>query len=160
LLTRDTTQNWSGEAAITRVESNLTVNSFPEIINTTYPNFFSAKYSGILTPTSTGLHTFSLFGGGYIKLLIDGQEVVYIRKNDFSVVSSGWITLEADVPVSIEVWYSSAPTLSSTLGVSLGWVPPAVSQPRWAEAVANAEAADASIVFVSDAFSEGGDRPG
>ncbi|ORY63820.1 glycoside hydrolase family 3 domain-containing protein [Leucosporidium creatinivorum] len=121
--------NWSGDAAVTRIESNLTVNALPSELNTTYPNFFSIKYTGIITPTSTGVHTFSLFGGGYIKLLIDGAEVVYVRKNDFSVVSSGWVELEAGIPVSVEVLYSSAPTLSSSLGVSLGWVPPAVSEP-------------------------------
>jgi len=47
------------------------------------PKGVSAIFEGVLTPPETGIYLFSLYAGGFAKLYIDGNEIAWLRKEDF-----------------------------------------------------------------------------
>lgn len=127
---------------------------------------FSARWTGTLTPPTTGTYRFSLSAPGISRLRIDGT---LVASADTEAVdgtplgfpgspvfsAQGVVTLTSGVPVSITVEYSIGSSFSGT-ALHLGWQPPDPALIEEAEAAARA--ADIAVVFVNDVTGEGGDR--
>ena len=144
--------DFSGKPALTRAETTI---DYEQAGTKELGSIFSARWRGTLVPPGSGTYRFSLNGGGEISLRIDGREVAYTPKQNFRLTTHGAITLEAGKPVSFELDYSTAPTLSPP-ELRVGWQAP---DPRLIEeAVAAAAMADVAVVFVADHVSEGADR--
>jgi beta-glucosidase len=149
---------FSGAPSVTEVDQHVDVTGFP---TNPQPALWSAKWTGTLTPTETGLYRFTLADAGIATLKIAGQTVgpAYREALQFvvgpSYVVNTAISLTAGHPVPIEIDYSSASGLFSH-EIHFGWQPP--SQSGIAAAVAAARKADVAVVFANDAQGEGMDR--
>lgn len=144
--------DFSGKPVLTRAEAAI---DYEQAGTKELGSIFSARWRGTLVPQVGGTYRFSLNGGGEIRLRIDGREVAYTPKQNFRLTTHGTIALEAGRPVSFELDYSTAPTLSPP-ELRVGWQAP---DPRLIEeATAAAAKADVAVVFVADHVSEGADR--
>jgi beta-glucosidase len=116
---------------------------------------WSAKWTGTLTPPSTGIYRFSVAGGGTAQLYVDHRTVVSLMRADFGMVAHGTIALTAGRTVPIELKFSNESNLTGQY-LHLGWTPPEPNLLR--DAVAAAQRADAAIVFASEQEGEGYDK--
>ncbi|WP_338693927.1 glycoside hydrolase family 3 C-terminal domain-containing protein [Streptomyces sp. Q6] len=116
------------------------------------PAVWSAKWTGTLVPTSTGLHRFSLLPAGTAELTLDSKTVVsgtrhsrrfFLGPYDYPLHGTAELTAGRAVP--IEITYTNAPADTGTCGLTLGWQPDSLIP----AAVDAARAADAAIVFVN-----------
>ncbi|MCO6008077.1 glycoside hydrolase family 3 C-terminal domain-containing protein [Actinoallomurus purpureus] len=115
-------------------------------------NGWSVKWTGKLTPPTTGTYTFALTSDDGSRLFVNGQQVINNWANQPPTTKTGTISLTAGQPVSIEVDYFQDGGGSQ---VSLGWQIP--NQNLHDEAVAAARAAQVAVVFVSNGEGEGAD---
>ncbi|WP_407918089.1 glycoside hydrolase family 3 C-terminal domain-containing protein, partial [Kitasatospora sp. NE20-6] len=118
-------------------------------VNTTN---WSVKWTGTLTPPTSGSYQFSLNSDDGSRLIVNGQQVINNWYNQGPTTRTGSVTLTAGQPVSIEVDYYQAGGGSSA---ALGWQVP--GQTPHDQAVATARTSDVAVVFVSDFQSEGSD---
>ncbi|MEU5140844.1 glycoside hydrolase family 3 C-terminal domain-containing protein [Streptomyces sp. NPDC021139] len=127
------------------------------------PAVWSARWSGTLVPTVTGLHRFSLLPSGTTSLKIDGRTVVsgtrqmarfFLGPYDYPL--QGTTELTAGRAVSVEITYTNATAEPGTCGLTFGWQPESLIP----AAVAAARAADAAVVFVNRVAGEGMDHAG
>ncbi|WP_073926956.1 beta-glucosidase [Streptomyces sp. CB03911] len=118
-------------------------------VNTTN---WSVKWTGTLTPPTTGSYQFSLNSDDGSRLIVGGQQVINNWYNQGPMTRTGSVTLTAGQPVSIEVDYYQAGGGSSA---SLGWQVP--GQSAHDQAVTAARTSELAVVFVSDFQSEGSD---
>lgn len=125
------------------------------------PEVWSAKWTGTLVPTVTGLHRFSLLPAGTASLKIDGRTVVsgtrqmrrfFLGPYDYPL--QGIAELTADRPVTVELTYTNATAEPGTCGLTLGWQPDSLIP----AAVAAARAADTAVVFVNRVAGEAMDH--
>jgi beta-glucosidase len=145
--------NLTGTAVTSRVDASIDSvwgggSPAPGVNSTNW----SAKWTGTLTPPTSGSYTFSLNSDDGSRLLINGQQVINNWFNQGPTTRTGTITLTANQPVTIEVDYYQAGGGSNA---SLGWQIP--GQSLHDQAVAAARASDLAVVFVSNFESEGGD---
>jgi beta-glucosidase len=146
-----------GAPALTRTEPAIDLPAPPAGIGP----LWSARWTGTITPTQSGLYRFSLTQAGLATLYVDGRPVgpAYREGVQFIVgprySSQTAVELTAGRPVSIRVDYSSAPQLFGAQ-VHLGWQTPAAS--GIPAAVDAARHADAAIVIADNAQGEGVDR--
>lgn len=150
------TMDWTGSPVDAFVSA--TVDTGTVLI----PGAYSARFTGTLTPTATGLHRFSLDYAGIARLFIDGELVA----RGVSEGLDGWIPggppttaqgmkqLTSGTPVSVVIEYSTGSSFSGSR-LHFGWQPPDALQ---ADAVAAASTADVAIVFANEVTSEGMDR--
>jgi beta-glucosidase len=173
------TWNYNG-TSVTQVDSTVDQNAAcPPVLAGTCTNsgpilFFpsgneqwSAKWTGTLTPPTTGSYRFSVLQSGQAKLIIDGKTVLSGSNEDLNGYTlpttvprepeQANVTLTAGHPVSIELDYQ-ADEFKPT--VQLGWEPPTQSAPMIADAVAAAKKSNVAVVFASQQSSEGKDRDG
>ncbi len=115
---------------------------------------WSAKWTGTLTPPTTGTYTFSLTSDDGSRLFVNGQQVISNWADQPPTTKTGTISLTAGQAVSIEVDYFQDGGGSQ---LNLGWQIP--NQDLLGQAVSAARAASTAVVFVSNAGSEGGDLP-
>ncbi|HTI23474.1 MAG TPA: glycoside hydrolase family 3 C-terminal domain-containing protein, partial [Kutzneria sp.] len=115
---------------------------------------WSAKWTGTLTPPTTGTYTFSLTSDDGSRLFVNGQQVISNWADQPPTTKTGAIALTAGQAVSIEVDYFQDGGGSQ---LNLGWQIP--NQDLLGQAVNAAKAAATAVVFVSNAGSEGGDLP-
>ncbi len=125
------------------------------------PAVWSAKWSGTLAPTTTGLHRFSLLPAGTTTLKINGTTVVsgtrQMRRfflGPFDYPLQGTAQLTEGRAVSIELTYTNATAEAGTCGLTLGWQPDSLIP----AAVTAAKAADAAVVFVNRVAGEAMDH--
>jgi beta-glucosidase len=155
-------QYWSnytstGAPAITEVDPTVDLTSPPSGVAPSW----SAKWTGTLTPTETGLYRFTISEAGLATLKIAGQTFgpAYREATQFVVgphyVLQGTVQLTAGTPVPVEIDYSSQYGLFSH-EIHFGWQTP--SQSGIPAAVAAARNADVAVVFANDAQGEGMDR--
>lgn len=125
------------------------------------PQVWSAKWTGTLTPTTTGLHRFSLLPSGTTSLKIDGRTVVsgtrqmarfFLGPYDYPL--QGTAELTAGRAVTVEITYNNATAETGTCGLTFGWQPESLIP----AAVTAARAADAAVVFVNRVAGEGMDH--
>ena len=121
------------------------------------PTVWSARWTGTLTPATTGDYRFSVNGGGAFRLAIGGRQVVDVPYADFPTTGHALVHLRAGVPVSINLAYSTAVSIFGT-SVHLGWQPP--DPAMLDQTVAAARGSDVAVVFVNDTTGEGADRTG
>src|SRR5215472_13402975 len=149
--------DFSGAPVATRVDPAVDLSAAPSETGA----LWSAKWTGTLTPTETGLYRFSLAESGIATLKIAGQTFgpAYREATQFIVgphyVLQGAVRLTAGTPVPVEIDYSSISGLFSQ-EIHFGWEPP--SQSGIPAAVAAARQADVAVVFANDAQGEGMDR--
>ncbi|TXS38491.1 beta-glucosidase H [Streptomyces sp. OR43] len=148
----------TGTPVATRTEATVDFTA-PPVGN--LPQVWSAKWTGTLTPTTTGLHRFSLLPAGTTSLSIDGRAVVsgtrqmrrfFLGLYDYPL--QGTVNLTAGRAVAVELTYTNAPAEQGTCGLTLGWQPDSLI----AEAVTAARAADAAVVFVNRVAGEAMDH--
>jgi beta-glucosidase len=113
---------------------------------------WSAKYTGTITPPTTGTYTFTLTSDDGSRLDINGQQVISNWADQPPTTKTGTITLTAGQPVSIEVDYFQDGGGSQA---NLGWMIP--NQNLDSDAVNAAKAAQTAVVFVDNAEGEGAD---
>jgi hypothetical protein len=113
---------------------------------------WSTKWTGTLTPPTTGTYQFAMTSDDGSRLIINGQTVVNNWFNQPATTRTGNITLTAGQPVSIVVDYFQDGGGSVA---NLSWKIP--NQNLHDPAVAAARASDLAVVFVSNAGSEGAD---
>ncbi|WP_329129896.1 glycoside hydrolase family 3 C-terminal domain-containing protein [Streptomyces sp. NBC_01476] len=115
-------------------------------------NGWSAKWTGTLTPPSTGSYTFALSSDDGSRLFINGQQLIDNWANQPRTTKTGTVTLTAGQQVSIEVDYFNDGGGSE---LELGWQVP--NQDLHGQAVTAARDADTALVFVNKAEGEGAD---
>ena len=147
----------SGAPAVTQVDPTVDVSTPPSAIGANW----SARWTGTLTPTESGLYRFTLSEAGVATLKIAGRTFgpAYREATQFIVgphyVVQGTIPLAAGHAVPVEIDYSSRSGLFSK-EIHFGWQTP--SQSGIPAAVAAARRADVAVVFANDAQGEGMDR--
>ncbi|MGW5639959.1 glycoside hydrolase family 3 C-terminal domain-containing protein, partial [Streptomyces sp. NPDC003832] len=125
------------------------------------PQVWSAKWTGTLTSTTTGLHRFSLLPSGTTSLKIDGRTVVSGTRQmarfflgPFDYPLQGTAELTAGRAVTVEITYTNATAEPGTCGLTFGWQP----QSLIPAAVTAARGADAAVVIVNRVAGEGMDH--
>jgi beta-glucosidase len=150
--------DFSGAPVLTRVDPTVDLNSAPSETG----GLWSARWTGTLTPTESGLHRFSLLLSGLGTLTIAGHKFGPAYREGTRFVAGplypvqGAVRLEAGKPVPVTIDYSSRPGLFGQ-EIHFGWQQP--SQSGIPAAVAAAKQADVAIVFANNAQGEGMDRP-
>ncbi|GAA3744479.1 glycoside hydrolase family 3 C-terminal domain-containing protein [Streptomyces tremellae] len=113
---------------------------------------FSARWTGTLTPPSTGTYTFGLTSDDGSRLLIGGKQVIDNWRDQATHTETGTVSLTAGEPVPVEVDY-----YQGTGGdeVHLGWETP--GSDLAAQAADLAARSDVAVVYANDFESEGSD---
>jgi beta-glucosidase len=149
---------FSGAPAVTQVDQHVDATAFP---TSPQPAVWSAKWTGRLTPTESGLYRFTLSEAGIASMTIAGQTFgpAYREATQFIVgphyAVQGTVQLIAGQSVPVEIDYSSRSGLFSK-EIHFGWQKP--SESGVPAAVAAARNADVAVVFANDAQGEGMDR--
>ncbi len=115
---------------------------------------WSARWTGTLTPPTTGTYTFALTSDDGSRLFVNGQQVINNWFNQPPTTRTGTVNLTAGQQVSIEVDYFQDGGGSA---LSLAWTIP--NQNLHDPAVAAARATDLAVVFVTKTEGEGADLP-
>lgn len=139
----------TGTPVATQVSAGIDFTSAPV---TDLPPVWSARWSGTLTPSTTGLHRFSLLPAGTTKLIINGKTVIsgsrhsrqfFLGPYDYPL--QGTIDLTAGQAANISVEYTNSTADTGTSGLTLGWQPKSLIP----DAVAAARTSDAAVVVVN-----------
>jgi beta-glucosidase len=148
----------AGTPVVTRTDATVDFTTAPAA---DLPAIWSAKWTGTLVPTTTGLHRFSLLPAGTATLKINGTTVVsgtrQMRRfflGPFDYPLQGTTQLTAGRAVSVELTYTNATAETGTCGLTLGWQPDSLIP----AAVTAAKAADAAVVFVNRVAGEAMDH--
>jgi beta-glucosidase len=150
--------DFTGAPTVTEVDQHVDATTPPI---SPAPPVWSAKWTGTLTPTESGLYRFTLSEAGIATLKIAGQTFgpAYREATQFlvgpSYVVQATVRLIAGQSVPVEIDYSSKSGLFSQ-EIHFGWQTP--SQSGIPVAVTAAHRADVAIVFANDAQGEGMDR--
>jgi beta-glucosidase len=152
----------SGEPAVTRVDASVDIHGLPapELGQATFsfgpPKLsWSARWTGTLTPPSSGDYMFSLDGAGTASLRIDGKTVVQLQKVNFRSTAFGSAHLTAGTPVRLELEHSNDYALLGS-ALHLGWYAPHPEE--MAAAMQAASSADIAVVFAGEQLGEGMDK--
>jgi len=113
---------------------------------------FSVKWTGTLTPPTTGTYTFGLSSDDGSRLFINGQLVIDNWRDQAITTETAQVPLTAGTPVQVEVDYYQA---GGAAQVNLGWQQPGGD--LIAQAAALAAKSDVAIVYANDFESEGSD---
>jgi beta-glucosidase len=146
-----------GTPVLTRIDPTLDLAAAPSGIG---PNW-SARWTGTLHPTESGLYRFTLAEAGVATLTIDGHTVGPAYREATQLAGGPHydlqytVQLRAGHPVPITINYSSDGDLIDN-EVHLGWRTP--SQSGIPAAVAAARKADVAVVFANNALGEGMDQ--
>ncbi len=150
-----------GKPEVTRIDSSLNFvwDDKAPALSLGRENF-SVRWSGQITPPVSRKYAFYTASDDGVRLYIDGKKLVDDWKDHGVTVDTGYITLEAGKPYTIQVEYYQG---GGGAVFILGWDLPAPKGPNRMieEAVKAAKSSDVAIVFAgsSDAVeSEGFDR--
>jgi beta-glucosidase len=113
---------------------------------------YSVRWTGALTPPTTGTYTFALSSDDGSRLFIGGQQVIDNWRDQATHTERASVQLTAGQPVPVEVDFYQA---GGDSVVSLGWQPPGADLLR--QATDLAARSDVAIVYADDFESEGGD---
>ena len=154
--------NLTGAPAVTRIDVSVDIHGLPapELGQATFsfgpPKLsWSARWTGTLTPPSTGDYMFSLDGAGTASLLIDGKTIVQLQKVNFRSTAFGVARLTAGTPAKLVLEHSNDYALLGS-ALHLGWYPPHPDE--LAAAMQAAKSADIAIVFAAEQLGEGMDK--
>jgi len=113
---------------------------------------YSVRWTGTLTPPSTGAYTFGLSSDDGSRLFVNGQQVIDNWRDQASHTETATVDLTAGTPAQIEVDYYQS---GGDATVNLGWALP--NQDLQGQAVALAAKSDVAVVYANDYESEGSD---
>jgi beta-glucosidase len=113
---------------------------------------FSAKWTGTLTPPTTGTYTFGLTSDDGSRLLINGSQVIDNWRDQAATTETAQVPLTAGTPVQVEVDYYQA---GGDASVNLGWQVPGSDLIQ--QAADLAARSDVAVVYANDFESEGSD---
>ncbi|WP_081680868.1 glycoside hydrolase family 3 C-terminal domain-containing protein [Cellulomonas sp. URHD0024] len=113
---------------------------------------WSGRWTGKVTPPTTGTYTFSLTSDDGSRLFVNGQKIVDMWNAQASTTRTGTINLTAGQAVTIQVDYFQAGGGSN---LTLGWQ--VAGQSLRDQAIATARTADVAVVFANKFESEGSD---
>ncbi|MFC9325665.1 glycoside hydrolase family 3 protein [Kitasatospora sp. NPDC057015] len=125
------------------------------------PAKWSARWTGTLTPTTTGWVRFSTLLSGAAKLVVDGQTVLddsrfvwdfFFAPQEYTLGGVTWLTAGKTVQVTVE--YSTRDVGFNGPSMKLCWQPDSLIP----EAVEAAKKADVAVVFVNNFVGEAIDR--
>lgn len=146
-----TNKTLTGTPTATRVDPQVSFNwpgsPAPGVPHTD----FSTKWTGTITPPTTGTYTFGLTSDDGSRLLINGKQVIDNWRDQAANTETGQVTLTAGVPAQIEVDYYQA---GGAAVVNLGWLPPGDLK---GQAAALAAKSDVAVVYANNFEYEGGD---
>ncbi|EOO04191.1 putative glycoside hydrolase family 3 domain protein [Phaeoacremonium minimum UCRPA7] len=152
-----TTSDWSGPVNQSTTVHNITSASYPSELWVSYPQVWSATYTGKFIPRTSGVHYFSMTGQGDALFYLDNTLVANMSKANFGNTIQGTASLLAGTEYSLQLNYSMGYSLSTgAYGITLGLNQ--ADKTRDLEADALASEADLSIIFASDRWSEGNDN--
>ncbi|WP_082480572.1 glycoside hydrolase family 3 C-terminal domain-containing protein [Agreia sp. Leaf283] len=127
------------------------------------PSTWSARFSGTITPTSTGILRLSSLLSGSAKVTVNGETVFdgtrfiwdfFFARQEYTL--GGVVELEAGVPADIEIEYSTTGGGFFGPRLTLGWQPDSLI-PAAVEAARNS---DVAVVFANEFTGEAVDRVG
>jgi len=127
------------------------------------PSSWSGRWSGTITPETSGLVRISSLLSGTAKVTINDEVVFdgtrfiwdfFFAPQEYTI--GGVVNLEAGVPADIEVEYSTAGAGFFGPRLTLGWQPDSLIP----EAAAAAADADVAVVFANEITGEAVDRLG
>ena len=148
-----TNNSLSGSPSLTRVDPVVNFNWGGQSPGGSIPGTsWSVKWTGTLTPPTTGSYNFSLTSDDGSRLFVNGQQVISNWADQPPTTKTGSISLTAGQPVSIEVDYFQDGGGSQ---VNLDWQIP--NQDLVTPAVNAAKAANVALVFVNNPEGEGAD---
>jgi beta-glucosidase len=113
---------------------------------------FSTKWTGTLTPPTTGTYTFGLTSDDGSRLFINGTQVIDNWRDQAPNTETAQVSLTAGTPVQVEVDYYQG---GGGDMVNLGWLQP--NNDLISQAAALAARSDVAIVYANDFESEGSD---
>ncbi|MEV6848018.1 glycoside hydrolase family 3 C-terminal domain-containing protein [Actinoplanes sp. NPDC051411] len=113
---------------------------------------YSVKWTGTLTPPTTGTYTFALTSDDGSRLFIGGQQVIDNWRDQATNTEQATVSLTAGQSVPIEVDFYQA---GGDSVVGLGWQPPGADLLK--QATDLAAKSDVAVVYANDFESEGGD---
>lgn len=146
----------SGQPALTRIDAQISFFRPGQQSATPETAYGSARWDGMLIPPQTGTYTISLGGRAGCRVKIGNTTVIDDPKPSGGYSHTGTIDLVANklYPIHIEVLANDGP-----IRARLGWILP--THDDIDSAVAAAKSADAAVVFVTTAGTdgEGTDRP-
>ncbi len=124
---------------------------------------FSVRWTGMLTPPTTGLYEFAATSDDGMRLYLDGELLIDNWRDGGAPLVVREVELEGGRPYPIRLEYYCSGVSAETGGepvARLGWKVPFDERSRSAiEAAAGiAKETDAAVVFVGDEESEGRDR--
>ena len=149
--------DFSGTPALTRTDPTIDLAAAPAGVGP----LWSARWTGTVTPSESGLYRFSLLQAGLATLWVDGQRVGPGYREGVQFLAGPRYPMQAAVrltagkPASIRIDYSSSAQLFGAQ-VHLAWQPPSAS--GIPAAVEAARHADAAIVLANNGQGEGMDR--
>ncbi|HEV3172656.1 MAG TPA: glycoside hydrolase family 3 C-terminal domain-containing protein, partial [Actinocrinis sp.] len=148
-----TNNSLSGSPVLTRVDPDINFNWGGLSPGGSVPGTnWSVKWTGTLTPPTTGTYNFSLTSDDGSRLFINGQQIINNWADQPPTTKTGSVSLTAGQPVSIEVDYFQDGGGSQ---VNLDWQIP--NQDLITPAVNAAKAANVAVVFVNNPEGEGAD---
>ncbi|HEY7175492.1 MAG TPA: glycoside hydrolase family 3 C-terminal domain-containing protein, partial [Micromonosporaceae bacterium] len=142
----------AGDPIATRVDPTVSFNWTGAPADGVPATNFSAKWTGTLTPPTTGTYTFGLTSDDGSRLFIDGAQVIDNWRDQASNTETAEVDLTAGRPVSIEVDYYQG---GGDANVNLGWVQP--GNDLITQAAKLAKRSDVAVVYANDFESEGSD---
>jgi beta-glucosidase len=152
-----TNGDFAGAPALTRVDPTVDLAAAPA----GFGALWSARWTGTVTPSESGLYRFSLLQAGIARLVVDGREIASGYREGVQFLTGpsyplhGTVRLTAGKPVSIRIEYTSSAQLFGAQ-VHLSWQPPSAS--GLGAAVDAARHSDVAVVFANTAQGEGMDR--
>jgi beta-glucosidase len=114
---------------------------------------FSAKWTGTITPPTTGTYTFGITSDDGSRLSIDGKQIIDNWRDQGSTTQTAQVDLTAGKPVQVEMDYYQS---GGGATANLGWTPPGAGTPL-DQAVALAAKSDVAVVYANNAEGEGSD---
>lgn len=149
-----------GEPVATREVENVDFSGAPV---SGLPGAWSARITGTITPTSTGLVRLSSLLSGTAEVTVDGETVFdgtrfiwdfFFAPQEYTL--GGAVELEAGVPAEITIEYSTEGAGFFGPRLTLGWQPDSLIP----AAVEAARKADVAVVFANEFTGEAVDRLG
>ena len=145
----------SGTPVATQVDPNVSYDWTSAPVAGLGTTDYSVKFSGTLTPPTTGNYTFGLTSDDGSRLFINGQQVIDNWRDQAANTETAQVSLTAGQPVQIEVDYYQD---GGDASVNLGWQTP--DSNLLSQATALAAKSDVAVVYANDFESEGGDLSG
>jgi beta-glucosidase len=143
----------SGTPVATRTDPDVsyTWTGSPPIAGLGSTNY-SVKWTGTLTPPTTGTYTFALSSDDGSRLFIDGKQVIDNWRDQGTNTEQAAVQLTAgqSVPVEVDFYQAGGDSV-----VNLGWQPPGADLLK--QATDLAAKSDVAVVYANDFESEGSD---